>query len=760
MTRLVFILAILVFALCIVVPLTSAQVNVTQKNNNSSRDALYIDPAFTPGNAANLVRDPNFDGTIVGNVHAQPLYIEGGPNGPMIIVVTASNNIYALNATTGTVIWQRNVGPAVTSGLPCGNINPVGTIGTPVVDVASGALLFDALIDGMVKKHFIYSLNVDTGATNPGWPVDVNATAMYNGIIFDSLVQEDRGALALVNGVVYVPYSGYGGDCGTYHGWVVGVDINNPVNVGAWATTATKGGIWGHSGVASDGTNMFVITGNTAGTGGVWGGGEAIIRLQAGPFWSGMATDYWAPTNWLQLDNGDVDLGGVSAMLIDVPGANPSQLVLATGKDSNAYLLNRNNLGGITLPVAQLNVGFVIGQSSATYRTTQGTYFVFRAASDQVKAYKITATSPPTIVPAWSVSQTGQGSPWVTTTDGTNNAIVWVVGAQGDGQLHGYNGDTGAVVYAGGDVMSGTRKWNTGIVARGRIYVANDNKVYAFRVPGGTPTATPRPSPTSTPTPTPTPTPTAPALAVIADFNGDGHPDWVVRNVNTGLTALVYLNDNAVVGAALGPSLMNNLALIGAADFNLDTHPDFALFAPNTLQTTLWYLSGPTRIGTASGPTLPAGWELITTADFNGDNHPDFVIFKRSTRQGAVVFLNNNVVVGAALLPTFPNGWNLGAVADFNSDGDVDIVLFNSNTRQTVIGYLSGGTLIGAALGPTLPMNWLLVGAADFNGDGHPDYLLYRPDTRQTAIWYLNNNVYIGGAFGVTLPSGWTLLSH
>jgi len=760
MTRLVFILAILVFALCIVVPLTSAQVNVTQKNNNSSRDALYIDPAFTPGNAANLVRDPNFDGTIVGNVHAQPLYIEGGPNGPMIIVVTASNNIYALNATTGTVIWQRNVGPAVTSGLPCGNINPVGTIGTPVVDVASGALLFDALIDGMVKKHFIYSLNVDTGATNPGWPVDVNATAMYNGIIFDSLVQEDRGALALVNGVVYVPYSGYGGDCGTYHGWVVGVDINNPVNVGAWATTATKGGIWGHSGVASDGTNMFVITGNTAGTGGVWGGGEAIIRLQAGPFWSGMVTDYWAPTNWLQLDNGDVDLGGVSAMLIDVPGASPSQLVLATGKDSNAYLLNRNNLGGITLPVAQLNVGFVIGQSSATYRTTQGTYFVFRAASDQVKAYKITATSPPTIVPAWSVSQTGQGSPWVTTTDGTNNAIVWVVGAQGDGQLHGYNGDTGAVVYAGGDVMSGTRKWNTGIVARGRIYVANDNKVYAFRVPGGTPTATPRPSPTSTPTPTPTPTPTAPALAVIADFNGDGHPDWVVRNVNTGLTALVYLNDNAVVGAALGPSLMNNLALIGAADFNLDTHPDFALFAPNTLQTTLWYLSGPTRIGTASGPTLPAGWELITTADFNGDNHPDFVIFKRSTRQGAVVFLNNNVVVGAALLPTFPNGWNLGAVADFNSDGDVDIVLFNSNTRQTVIGYLSGGTLIGAALGPTLPMNWLLVGAADFNGDGHPDYLLYRPDTRQIAIWYLNNNVYIGGAFGVTLPSGWTLLSH
>jgi hypothetical protein len=494
----------------------NAQVNVTQKNNNLSRDGLYIDPAFTPGNAANLVRDLNFDGTIVGNVHAQPLYIEGGPNGPMIIVVTASNNIYALNATTGLVIWSRtDIGPPVVSGLPCGNINPVGTIGTPVVDLASRSLFFDALIDGTTKKHFIYSLNVDTGTTNAGWPVDVNATAMYNGILFTSLVQEDRGALALVNGIVYVPYSGYDGDCGSYHGWVVGVDINNPSNVGAWATTALKGGIWGHSGVASDGTNMFVITGNTSGTNGIWGGGEAIIRLQAGPFWSGMPTDYWAPTNWFSLDNADADLGGVSAMLVDVPGANPSQLVVALGKDGNAYLLNRNNLGGIGAPVAQLSVGGgVLGQSSATYTTSQGTYFVFRSGGSTLKAYKITPTSPPTIVSAWTVSQSGQGSPWVTTTDGTNNAIVWVVGAQGDQRLHGYDGDTGAVVYAGGgtnELMTGTRKWNSGMVARGSIYVANDNKVYAFTLPAGTPTPTPTATATATPTATATATPTSTA---------------------------------------------------------------------------------------------------------------------------------------------------------------------------------------------------------------------------------------------------------
>ena len=107
----------------------NAQVNVTQEHNNPSRDGVYVDAGFTLSASANLTRDLTFNGTISGAVYAQPLYIEGGPNGPMIIEVTESNNVYALNATTGTVIWQRHLGTAVTS-LPCTNINPVGITGT------------------------------------------------------------------------------------------------------------------------------------------------------------------------------------------------------------------------------------------------------------------------------------------------------------------------------------------------------------------------------------------------------------------------------------------------------------------------------------------------------------------------------------------------------------------------------------------------------------------------------------------------------
>ncbi len=517
MTRLT--IAILIFTLCSGLMRAGTQVNVTQEHNNPSRDGVYVDSAFTPSAAANLTRDLNFNGTISGNVYAQPLYIEGGPNGPMIIAVTESNNVYALDATTGLPIWSRtDIGPPVPN-TPCGGFNPTGITGTPVVDLVSRRVFFDALINGTPTKHFVYSLDVDTGATTPGWPVDLNATASYNGINFVSLAQEERGGLALVNGIVYVSFSGYLGDCGNYHGWVVGVDINNPTNVHGWATAAIGGGIWGHGGVASDGTNMFVVTGNTFNTGGNWMGGEAIIRLQAGPTWTGQPTDFWAPTDWLNLDNGDTDLGGVSATVIDVPGATPSQLVLALGKDGKAYLVNRSNLGGVTSPVAQAPVAGLWadkGTSAITYHTSQGTYFGFHDDDGTVAAYKITATNPPTIMFAWSQNQNGRGSPWVTTTDGTNNTIVWYAATGGDQRLHGYDGDTGAIIYSGGganELMAGTRQWNTGIAARGRIYFGTDNKVYAFKLPAGTPTPTATATATATPTATVTATATATATS-------------------------------------------------------------------------------------------------------------------------------------------------------------------------------------------------------------------------------------------------------
>src|SRR5256885_7198152 len=187
----------------------NAQVNVVQEQNNLSRDGLYIDSAFTPSAAANVTRDLNFNGTISGNVYAQPLYIENGPGGrAMIIAVTESNNVYALDAVDGSVIWQRNVGePVSAADLQCTKLDPMGITGTPIVDLTSRALFFDAMItpdSGETKMHLLFSLNGETGDVNPGWPIDVEATASYNSAAFEAEFQQQRPALGIVGGILYV----------------------------------------------------------------------------------------------------------------------------------------------------------------------------------------------------------------------------------------------------------------------------------------------------------------------------------------------------------------------------------------------------------------------------------------------------------------------------------------------------------------------------------------------------------------------------
>jgi hypothetical protein len=250
------------------------------------------------------------------------------------------------------------------------------------------------------------------------------------------------------------------------------------------------------------------------------------------------------------------------------------------------------------------------------------------------------------------------------------------------------------------------------------------------------------------------------ARATVADFNNDGHPDYVLRSSGTRQTAIWYLNNNVFISGALGPSIIAGWLLDGVADFNRDGHPDYALFAPNTNQTALWYLSGPTYIAGAYGPALPNGWELVGAADFNGDNKPDYVLYNARTRQTAIWYLNNNVYVSGGFGPTLPVNWSVAGVADFDRDGHRDYVLFNSSNHQTAIWYLSGRTLVRTAFGPTIPSGWAFVATADFSSDGRPDYLLYDPAGRQTAILYLNNNVYVSGAFGPTLPAGWSLVGQ
>src|SRR5262249_46495889 len=157
-------------------------------------------------------------------------------------VVSETNNVYALNGANGSVVWMKNVGtPVPLSSMPCGNIDPFGITGTPVIDIATRTLYLDAMVTpngGTTKQHLVFALSIDDGTTKAGWPVDMAAKVQVNNTTFTAAPQSQRGALAFLNGTLYVPFGGLYGDCGNYHGWLVAISTTNPTQVQAWATSA------------------------------------------------------------------------------------------------------------------------------------------------------------------------------------------------------------------------------------------------------------------------------------------------------------------------------------------------------------------------------------------------------------------------------------------------------------------------------------------------------------------------------------------
>lgn len=474
---------------------------VLEHHGNGRRDGFYIDPAFTRAAASRIRRDMTFNAQVMGPIYAQPLYFPNGPGGrDLVIVATERNEVLALDAADGTVVWRRgDLGaPVPLSQLECGNINLLGITGTPVIDPGSRTVFFDAMTTpngGTTKRHLIYALSIDDGTTRSGgWPVDVSASVRYAGMSFDSAVHNQRSALTLLNGVIYVTYGGHFGDCGSYRGWVVGVPINDPRSPSAWATRAQGAGIWAPGGPSTDGASLFIATGNGFNSGS-WMDGEAVIRLDPGPTFSSQITNYFAPSNWMTMDTDDQDLGGTAPVLFDVPGSNPSALTIALTKDGRAFLLDRANLGGVGGQLANRFLSPLgIITAAAAYRTSRGTYVTFHGNcpagnGDQV-TIKINPGSPPSIAPSWCVNGHGgptmSGSPIATATDDSGtDAIVWVVGAEGDNRLHGFDGDTGAVVFGGGgapEALGSVTRFQAPIVVSGRMFIAANNRIFAFTV--------------------------------------------------------------------------------------------------------------------------------------------------------------------------------------------------------------------------------------------------------------------------------------
>ncbi len=264
--------------------------------------------------------------TLDGDVYAQPLVV-----GDRVVVATENDTVYSLNAADGSVVWSTRLGqPVAGSTLPCGDVDPVGITGTPVVDTGAGRVY----AVGMVRpdQHMLWDLDLATGHLVGSTRADAPGA--------EPAVHNQRGALTLENGTVFIPFGGRYGDCGNYRGRVVAVAVTA---TGFGATTSyllptqRDGGFWAPPGAsaAADGS-LFLASGNSSSTG-TYDYGNSVVRLSPDL----RLVDSFAPTDWLALNSSDADLGSTSPVLL------PGSRVFQVGKSGVGYLLDATHLGGI-----------------------------------------------------------------------------------------------------------------------------------------------------------------------------------------------------------------------------------------------------------------------------------------------------------------------------------------------------------------------------------------------------------------------------
>jgi outer membrane protein assembly factor BamB len=375
-----------------------------------------------------------------GAVYGEPLVV-----GDQVLVATEADSLYALELRSGRVRWRSNVGePVPLSELPCGGIDPLGITGTPVYDPATGLVFAVAEVTG--PAHVLVGLDVRSGQ------VKVRRSVDPPGI--DPRPHQQRAALALSRGMVYVAYGGLLGDCGDYRGRVVAssTDGRGPL-LAFQVPTSREGGIWAASGPAVDARgDLYVTVGNGAATGGAWDRSDSTLRLAPDL----RLEDGFAPRQWAADNAADADLGSMGPVLL------PAGLVFADGKNGHGYLLRAADLGGVGGELVERPVCAAFGGAAAVGST------LYVPCSDGLR--QVRAGPGARLEPGWRAPRMVSGSPVV------GGRTVYSLDPAG-GTLYALDADRGTVrasapvgkssrfatpTLAGGLVLVGTL---TGVVA-------------------------------------------------------------------------------------------------------------------------------------------------------------------------------------------------------------------------------------------------------------------------------------------------------
>jgi len=471
-----------------------------------------------------------FTRNVDGAVFAQPLYV-GGVNGKNVVyIATEHNSVYAFDAddmrATAGPIWTKNFGPSLPSAdTGCSLLQPeIGITSTPVIDLPSKTMWFTTRNKEAGKVlHRLHAVDIATGASKPGSPVEIKATAAGNGdtsvggvITFDPLKQMQRPGLLKVGNRIYL---GFGSQCdiGPYHGWLMAYDATSLQQKSVLITTPNggEGSIWnGGVGLNADDAGDIYFPGadhyanpNAAGPfNGAGNLGNSLVRVKdtgsafaVQSTFTPFDTKTWAPR--------DQSLGPMGGILI--PGTN---LYVAGDKRGVNFVVDRTNMGGEAAGDSQIVQKFQgtakgMWGGAAYYKKGAGGFYYLWGPGDRLKSYKFDGTKfllPPQVNTTGVVAGYPGGALSVSSSNElAGTAILWTVRSKrttsglaasaGAGVLQAFDAtdvsrelwssDTNAV-----NMLGDMAKFAPPTIANGRVFVGTASKqLVAYGLLGGNP---------------------------------------------------------------------------------------------------------------------------------------------------------------------------------------------------------------------------------------------------------------------------------
>jgi len=342
---------------------STGKIDVLTYHYDNLRDGVDPDETIlTPQNVNSNSFGKLFSVPVDGDVYAQPLYVSDllMPDGKIhdvMFVVTEHDSLYAIDANNGTILWQdsfidpnNGIVPVPSADTRTEDITPeVGITGTPVIDATTSTIYFVSNVKNTnndTYAQYLDAIDLVTGKEKFNGPELISASvenADGTTISFDPLLGNQRSALLLLDGTVYIAWASHG-DNGDYHGWIMSYSaqaVSQQLGVLITTLNGSEGGVWmAGGGLSSDGTYIFAGVANGTCDPSTRDYGDSMLKLSANNL---NITDSFSAFNYDELNSDDDDFASAEPLLIQ---SGLTSLVITADKLGVIYVLDQNNLGG------------------------------------------------------------------------------------------------------------------------------------------------------------------------------------------------------------------------------------------------------------------------------------------------------------------------------------------------------------------------------------------------------------------------------